>query len=632
MATPQVLIVEDEQSASRLIAALCGEVGLSAQITRSGKEAIALVQQAQAGGNPFACLVVDLVLAESDGFSFCQWARGQYPALPAIVISGIYKQLPPEFQAKAGPDLFLPKPFETAALREGLRRLCQLQPAPPSEGTIDGPGGKPIALLLVELLRQKASGILTLTSEGSIRRLHFQGGLVRFAQGNVKSETAGAAQIAAGLIKQASFDRAVALAKQQKIALHEALATARVLTPDQLKVALKQQTLDVALGGLALVAGTHLFEPQTVELLNALPDARISPVLLVVDWARKAGDPAAARAWLEPRAAERMSRSPELERELFALKASWPGEAVTPVASANRSVGEVLARLKDPELPLLYALCVSGLVLLARAGGQAAAPHPGAPKGAAEEDKGKVFSAKEHEARRMLFSEQGRLKEGGHYEVLGVDPKATAEELKAAYFRAARKFHSDAFSGLELGSARRICEELFQRVNEANQVLNSAKDRAEYDVFLDRKSKGLPTDVAAILKAESVFQKGELLFKAGKLEDAEGLFREAVALNSSEAEFHAYLGLTMLRRGRRPPEAQVHVDAALALDPKLPSALVFLASIKSEQGDDTAARNLLRKVLEQDPQNPLARAEQQRMKAKNEPVKKPGFFSGLFKK
>ena len=304
---------------------------------------------------------------------------------------------------------------------------------------------------------------------------------------------------------------------------------------------------------------------------------------------------------------------------------------MTPLASANRTIGEVLARVKDPELALLYALCVSSLVTLARAGG-AAAPHPGAPKGAGEEDKGKVFSAKEHAVRRMLFSEQGRLKDGSHYDVLGAGEKATTEELRAAYFKAARKFHSDSFSGLELGSAKRIGEELFQRVNEANQVLNSATDRAEYDVFLDRKSKGLPTDVAAILKAESVFQKGELLFKAGKLEDAEGLFREAIALNHAEAEFHAYLGVTLLRRGRKPADAQVHVDKALELDPHLPSGLVFLASIKNEQGEDAAARNLLRKVLEQDPQNLLAKSEQQRVRTKNEPVKKAGFFSGLFKK
>jgi len=204
--------------------------------------------------------------------------------------------------------------------------------------------------------------------------------------------------------------------------------------------------------------------------------------------------------------------------------------------------------------------------------------------------------------------------------------------MRAAYFKAARRFHSDSFAGLELGSAKRMAEELFQRVNEANQVLGTAKDRSEYDVFLDRKAKGLPTDVAAILKAESVFQKGELLFKAGKFEDAEGLFREAIALNHAEAEFHAYLGAAILRRGKKPLEAQAAIDKALELDPRLLSAQVFLASIKFEAGEDAAARTLLRKVLEQDPNNALAKAEQQRARARAEPEKKPGFFASLFKK
>src|SRR5258708_14352509 len=106
------------------------------------------------------------------------------------------------------------------------------------------------AALLVELLKQKASGTLTLTQGPTVRKLTMQGGQVRFAQSNVKAETAGAAQVASGLIKQATFDRAVADARGRKVPLHEALAASRVLTPDQLKAALKQQTLEVSLGAL----------------------------------------------------------------------------------------------------------------------------------------------------------------------------------------------------------------------------------------------------------------------------------------------------------------------------------------------------------------------------------------------
>ena len=490
---------------------------------------------------------------------------------------------------------------------------------------------KPVAQLFIELLRQRASGGVTLVNGPAVRLIHLQAGWVRFAESNIKTESAGQAQVAAGLIKQASFDRAVALARQQGVALHEALAAARVLSPEQLKAALKQQTIDVALGALSLTEGTYAFAPKPLEAQNALPDARVSPVSLVVDWARRNGDVAAMRAWLSARAGSKVNRSSELERELFALKASWPGESVTPAASGGRSLGELLARVKEPELPLLYALAISGLIALAAPGG-AASRTP--PPGVAADEHGRVFTPKEHETRRMILAEAQRLKDATHYEVLGVMPSASNEQIRAAYFAAARKFHSDAFSALELGSARRAAEEIFQKINEANQVLTQAKSRGEYDVFIDRKAKGLPTDVGAILKAESVFQKGELFFHAGKFEDAEVCFREAITLNHAEAEFHAYLGMTLFRRRGKVLEARPHLDKALALDARLTSAQVFLCALLTASGDEEGARRIIRKVLEQEPDNALAKAELARQqRAKDSPgSKKPGFFGGLFKK
>jgi len=246
-----VLIVEDEQSASRLLSGIAAEVGLSARATKSGKEAQVLCAQAAASGQPFSAVVLDLVLAELDGFQFASAARAAPwgASLPLVVVSGVYKQLPQEFAAKVKPAAFFAKPFEPAALRQALARLTGAQPASPSmEGSL---AEKPAAALFVELLRTKATGALTIAHESAKRAIVFQQGMVRFAQSNLKAETVGAAQIASGVIKQTSFDRAVALAKQQGISLHEALATARVMTPDQLKAALKQQTAAVAVGALA---------------------------------------------------------------------------------------------------------------------------------------------------------------------------------------------------------------------------------------------------------------------------------------------------------------------------------------------------------------------------------------------
>jgi len=190
-----------------------------------------------------------------------------------------------------------------------------------------------------------------------------------------------------------------------------------------------------------------------------------------------------------------------------------------------------------------------------------------------------------------------------------------------------------AFSGLELGSARRVAEGLFARVNEAHSVLSDANRRADYDVYLDRKAKGLPTDVGEILRAEGVFQRGEALFKAGRWEEAEAKFREAISLNDSEAEFHAFLGMAMFRRNGKPVEAIAQVEKALRMDPRLRSGTIFLSQIHESQGDAERARSLLRKAIDKDPDFVQAKDELRRLKNKAAAGEAKGsFLSRLLKK
>ncbi len=626
-----VLIVEDEQSAARVITGIAADVGLSARTTGSGKEAQQLCAEATASGQPFSAVVLDLALAELDGFQFAAAARAAPwgASLPLIVVSGVYKKLPEEFAARVRPAAFFAKPFEPQALRDALAAFTGSQgAAAPQEGDL---AQRPAAAIFVQLLHDKATGVLTITHDNTRRAITFQQGMARFAQSNIRAETVGAAQIASGAIKQTSFDRAVAIAKQQGIALHEALAAARVMTPEQLRTALKQQTVDVCMGALSLAAGHYRFEQKAAEAVNGVPDMRTSPVAIVVEAAKRLGKPAAARAWLEQHFQQKLQRSPDLEREIFGLKTFWPGESVTPLATAGRSVGEILARIKPAELPLLQFLVMSGLL-----GAPGPAKTEAAPDAAAEpaidEDLGKTFNEREQAARNVLFAERDRLKDASHYEILGVAPNATPADIKSAWFSSAKKYHSDAFSGLDLGSARRVAESLFARVNEANSVLADTNRRAEYDVYLDRKAKGLPTDVGVILRAESTFQRGEALFKAGRWEDAETQFREAVSLNPTEAEFHAYLGMAMFRRTGDPVQGIPHVEKALQMDDRLRNATVFLAQMYEAQGELDRARSLLRKAIQADPEFEHAKEELRRLRTPAAVQTKGGLLSRLLKK
>jgi curved DNA-binding protein CbpA len=308
---------------------------------------------------------------------------------------------------------------------------------------------------------------------------------------------------------------------------------------------------------------------------------------------------------------------------------------VSALATSGRTVADVLARVKDNELPLFQMLCLSGLISLSGAA-RAADPRAAqaiAAAAAENEDRGKSFKPQEETARRMLQGERERLKDATHYEVLGIDPSASESDVKKAYIAAAKKFHSDGFAGMELGSARRVAEELFAKVGEASSVLSDKKKRAEYDVYVDRKAKGLPTDVAAILRAEGIFQRGEVQFKQGKWDDAEQSFREAIALNHAEAEFHAYLGMAVFRKTGKPEVAYPHVEKSLELDPRLKSGTLFAAQLAEASGDVDRAQGVLKKALQRDPS--FAEAKDALRRLRNRPAQqqnKGGLLSRLLSK
>jgi curved DNA-binding protein len=66
-----------------------------------------------------------------------------------------------------------------------------------------------------------------------------------------------------------------------------------------------------------------------------------------------------------------------------------------------------------------------------------------------------------------------------YYKVLGVDRKASEEEIKKAYRKMAMKFHPDRNQG------DKQAEEKFKEINEAHQVLSDPEKRARYDQLGD---------------------------------------------------------------------------------------------------------------------------------------------------
>ena len=64
-----------------------------------------------------------------------------------------------------------------------------------------------------------------------------------------------------------------------------------------------------------------------------------------------------------------------------------------------------------------------------------------------------------------------------YYQVLGVDKKATADEIKKVYRKLALKWHPDK------NPNNKAAEEKFKKISEAYAVLSDEKKRGEYDQF-----------------------------------------------------------------------------------------------------------------------------------------------------
>lgn len=63
-----------------------------------------------------------------------------------------------------------------------------------------------------------------------------------------------------------------------------------------------------------------------------------------------------------------------------------------------------------------------------------------------------------------------------YYSILGVDKGASADEIKSAYRRLAKKYHPD-LNKTEEAAAK------FKEINEAYEVLGDAQKRANYDQY-----------------------------------------------------------------------------------------------------------------------------------------------------
>lgn len=110
------------------------------------------------------------------------------------------------------------------------------------------------------------------------------------------------------------------------------------------------------------------------------------------------------------------------------------------------------------------------------------------------------------------------------------------------------------------------------------------------------------SDVFELRHAElyEICRRGQTLYEAGKIDEAEQVFEGLTALQPMDANFHVGLGVVYQRQGRH-AEAKRELDRAVSLNNTDPASQALLAEVSLELGDIPTATAAIQRVIELDP-------------------------------
>jgi curved DNA-binding protein CbpA len=94
----------------------------------------------------------------------------------------------------------------------------------------------------------------------------------------------------------------------------------------------------------------------------------------------------------------------------------------------------------------------------------------------------------DEETRKRLIFTHETFRSASHYEVLQLERKTDLREIKKAYFDRSKEWHPDRFKRFkELGSFKRMIDEIFRQINDAYKLLSDGEKRKAYDATLPKE-------------------------------------------------------------------------------------------------------------------------------------------------
>jgi len=474
------------------------------------------------------------------------------------------------------------------------------------------------------------SGVLHLSRGSTTKRIYFKNGAIVFASSDDTEERLGERLVRAGALTRSELELACRVLATSHLRLGATLVEMGYLSTDELDRRVKEQITSIIHSLFPWESGVFRAEILDRPVPADLERYDLSTAWLLIEGVRRIEDFATIRRGLG-----------DLEGPLsYALDPTklpsdldlTPAEGfVLSRVDGATSPGEIakLSPLGEEEtLRCVYALVAAGILEVRGAARPvlAAAAPPKEPDLSPE-------------ARRFLgeLREKQRASAGNSlYELLEVEPTASPDAIKAAYFRLAKRLHPDHRTGLKLDDVDGVMDDLYLRVKDAYEILSSETERRRYDFGLsqkaEREARALATAAAnpapkgraqpppsapvrdpgprtftTEQTARIHFGNGERYFGDGRYHEAIEELRTAVRLDPSRAEHHRALGRALSKNPKWRKQAEDSFSKALELNRFDADSYVGLGELYHESGLESRARKMFEEALAVDPDNVHAR-------------------------
>jgi curved DNA-binding protein CbpA len=211
-----------------------------------------------------------------------------------------------------------------------------------------------------------------------------------------------------------------------------------------------------------------------------------------------------------------------------------------------------------------------------------------------------------------------KMKKQNFFEILGLNRTADGAAVKTGYLKMARSYHPDTVPPGAAEALTRVKADIFGLISEANRTLSDPKLRADYLAEVEGGTAGEKVDVAQLLQAEELFQRGCVLVKARKFPEAVKALDEAIRANDREGEYFGWRGyakyFTYEDKSKAQIEALKEITLSLKMNPNAAPVHYFLGFLYKTAGDLPKAKACFKKCVELDPRHIDAMREVRSMK------------------